>query len=127
MRIFTCRTRINLHLSPFSYCTVYVDVEDVDLCMCVCSDRLNIMMRIKTTLDINTGREGMRSVISSNQDVIDILPDFALSPPTPPGSCHSRTQALKQLHVIILLADMHIHHFLFQKNSYKVNKTSTAQ
>ena len=49
-----------------------------------------------THLDIYTGREGMRRVIISNQDVIDLLLDLplCLSLLPAPGSCHSRTLRL---------------------------------
>lgn len=54
----------------------------------------------RTLEDIYMGREGMRSVIISNQDVIDLVLDFSrppspsLSLPPAPGSCHSGTLRL---------------------------------
>ena len=62
----------------------------------------------------------MRSVIISNQDVIDLLLDFSL--PSAPGSCHSRTPRLsgsrgRHLYIIIFPSTL-THTFSFEVHAH---------
>lgn len=61
------------------------------------------------------GREGMRSVIISNQDVIDLVLDFSLPPAPPPRSLSHQHLALVTVGHRGLIAAVRqtvIHHYL---------------
>lgn len=74
----------------------------------------------RTLEDIYMGREGMRSVIISNQDVIDLVLDFSLPPSLPLALSHQHLALVTVGHwgLIAAVRQTVIHHYLSVLHTY---------